>query len=132
MQQVLLDTNIVIYLLKSDLAFISLMEQWGDRLFSISIVTWIEILAGSFHHQKDIDELRENLNDFILLPIDMKIGRVAAELIQDNVKNKRKKNFQDAAIAATAIAHNMPLVTNNPKDFRQFRGLKIISPKARR
>lgn len=129
MKQVLLDTNIVIYFLRSDLRFISLMEKFGDALFFISIITWIEVLSGSFHHKKDIDELKEDLSNFIILPLDKKVGEITAQLAQNNIKNKRKKSFQDTSIAATAIAHDMPIATNNPKDFRQFKGLKIISPK---
>lgn len=132
MDKILLDTNIVIYLLNGETRFIELLHNLGDASFCISITTWVEALAGSLRHGKSIDELTADLSHLPRLNLDEKVGRVAALLIQTNIQQKRKRNFQDTAIAATAIAHDIPLVTNNPKDFRQFKGLKTISPRVRR
>ena len=42
-------------------------------------------------------------------------------------KNKRIKT-PDAIIAATALAYNFTLITNNEKDFTNIKGLKFINP----
>lgn len=132
MKQFLLDTNIVIYILNGDPYFVESLNKFKDASFFISIATWIEALAGSLRHGKSVDELTEDLSSLPRLQLDEKVGRTAALLIQNNIKRRQKRNFQDSVIAATAIANDMPLITNDEKDFRQFKGLKIISPKVRR
>ena len=132
MKQFLLDTNIVIYILNGDPYFVESLNKFKDASFFISIATWIEALAGSLRHGKSVDELTEDLSSLPRLQLDEKVGRTAALLIQNNIKRRQKRNFQDSVIAATAIAHNMPLITNDEKDFRQFKGLKIMSPRWRK
>jgi predicted nucleic acid-binding protein len=34
----------------------------------------------------------------------------------------------DAIIAATALVHNLPLVTRNEDDFKHVPGLRIVNP----
>jgi toxin FitB len=34
----------------------------------------------------------------------------------------------DAIIAATALVHNLPLVTRNETDFKHVAGLRVINP----
>lgn len=126
MNALLLDTNIVIYLLNSDSVIAHFIEEFKDASFYISIVTWIEALAGSHQHNKSIDDFTPYLDQFIRLPMDLITSKIAAGLLQNTTK---KYLFQDAVIAATALSHRMPLITNNPKDFRKFKGLKVISPK---
>jgi predicted nucleic acid-binding protein len=36
--------------------------------------------------------------------------------------------FRDALIAATAIEHDMAVVTRNVKDFARFDGLDVVNP----
>lgn len=131
MKQLLLDTNIVVYLLNGDPNYIELLKKFESTTFLISIVTWIEALAGSLHHGKGIDELMEDINSIPRLYVNEKIGRIAAYLIQNNFRKKHSKKFPDIIIAATAISHDLPLFTNNPKNFRGFKGLKILSPRKR-
>ncbi len=42
-------------------------------------------------------------------------------------KNKKIKT-PDAIIAATALAFNLTIITNNEKDFANIKGLKFINP----
>lgn len=125
MNQLLLDSNIIIYLLNGDPKINVFLEKFRHVLFVISIITWIEVLTGSHKHQKKITELASDLSNFIHIPIHTNIGFKTAQLLQ-NQKGSFKNKFQDSIIAATAIVHKIPLVTNNPKDFRKFKGLKII------
>lgn len=129
MQNFLLDTNIIIYALNGSSAVMRIFKQFSNSTFHISIVSWIETLAGSFYHEKDINNIVSELNHFQKLHITDKVGETAARIIQENTKRGRKKRFQDSVIAATAIAYNLTLITNDPRDFRGIKGLKIISPK---
>lgn len=132
MRQLLLDTNIVIYLLKRNPHVAVWLEKFRDYTFVISIISWIEALAGSFHHGTDINTLENELSNFICLPLHATAAKKTAGLLQENIKKGKKKTFQDCVIAATAMTYDIPLFTNNPNDFRNFKGLKVISPQAQK
>ena len=51
-------------------------------------------------------------------------GRVSADLRLAGRKSSSRA--LDALIAATALAHDMPLVTANARDFEGIRGLEVI------
>lgn len=58
-----------------------------------------------------------------ILPIDTTVARLAATLhVPDPAP------FADALIAATAIVHDMVVVTRNAADFERFDQLKILNP----
>jgi len=65
--------------------------------------------------------------DFDPLPFDAAcaraFGRVAASLRRSGRKTHARA--YDALIAATAIAHGLPLYTRNPKDFTGIEGLTV-------
>lgn len=128
MNNILLDTNIIIYFLNGDKATTRLLEQHSDATFCISMVSWIEALAGSFRHKKNISEVASDLYFLLRLPMTEAVGQIAASLIQENAIKEKRHRFQDSVIAATALFHTIPLITNNHKDFRGIKGLKIITP----
>lgn len=129
MKNLLLDTNIVIYALNGDPHTMTMLERLAEAKFHISVISWIETLAGSFRHGQAIDEISWQLGNFQKIPLNDIVGLTAAAIIQERLKGGKKKKFQDSIIAATAITCKMPLLTNNPRDFRGIKGLKIISPK---
>lgn len=130
MDQFLVDSNILIYLLNKNRDIISFFEQYRSTALYISMISWIEVLSGSSRHKKTIHEVERDIQDFIRLPVEDRIAKAAAQLFENAILKGRKiNNFQDGVIAATALLHHMPLITNNPKDFRKFKGLKVISPK---
>lgn len=47
----------------------------------------------------------------------------------ESKRNGLNVSISDAWIAATAISLQIPLVTNNEKDFQKINGLTIISEK---
>jgi predicted nucleic acid-binding protein len=51
-------------------------------------------------------------------------------VISNCVKIRRDKKIKppDAIIAATAIANDYTLISNNDKDFKVIKGLKYINP----
>lgn len=62
---------------------------------------------------------------FTALPLDERVGRVLGQLqaaVSDRGANPRRRTA-DLAIAATAIAHEAVLLTNNYKDFKLIEDL---------
>ena len=112
----LLDSNILIYyfngLVKDEEIDVLLKES-----FNISIITKIEFLSRS---KLNMDaELEQRAREFVsyanLFDLD---DRVAEKTIE--IRRKFKTKTPDAIIAATALVHNMSVVTNNTSDFIQL------------
>lgn len=51
-------------------------------------------------------------------------GHVAASLRRRGAKKRARS--MDALIAATAVAHQMPLYTSNPRDFEEIEDLEVF------
>jgi len=62
-----------------------------------------------------------------LIPIS---NEVVTEAI--NLRQKKKTTVGDSIIAATALLNDFELITNNIKDFRWIRELRILNPFSRK
>lgn len=93
-----------------------------DSVPKISVVTKIEVLG--FNAPEDHYKLLVNfMDDSTILEITNKIADTSIEL-RKNLKTK----LPDALITATALVHDLVLITRNTSDFENIPGLKIINP----
>ena len=113
-----LDANIVIAYLAGDQAVSELLSQLrrgGTTLF-LSPVAETEVLSFSpwtiAERQATEAFLEEN---FASIPFDRAVARIVAD-----IRRKTKIKFPDAAIAATAIFTNTPVLTRNQRDFKRI------------
>jgi len=116
MARYLLDTNVLILHLRERRDITAMLEKWIriHHLF-ISVVTRTEILAGMRpHEEKRTMELLESLDN---IPIDGAIADRAGRLIYQYARKGVVLSLADALIAATALEHDLTLVTTNPKHF---------------
>lgn len=119
----IVDTNILIFLLKKKYGMVSYLSQLNQDVFFISSMTRFEVEVGG---QKDGISQRELINildTFVQLPFDAKTVKIAVPLFV--ALGAKRHMFKDAMIAATAIAHNMTLITAD-KDFACISGLKYV------
>ena len=94
----------------------------------LSTVTLYELYIGatSEEKKKDIELLT---NDLIVLDFNESIALKSSDIYHElRIKNQLIE-FRDIFIAATALANNYTLLTNNESDFANIKGLKIINPK---
>lgn len=122
----LLDTNVVIYLLHGQ--FEKRAEKFIYSLFEkasvgISVITEIELMCWKSEAPKDIEILASFLREIPIIELDKAIKIRTAEIR----KNHRIK-LPDAIIAATSMAHELTLISNDKKDFGAISGLKYTSP----
>ncbi len=118
---ILLDSNIVIYSTKSD--YPELWALLSEHALSISEITRIEVFG---YHRISVQE-KVLLSDFLATPTRFAITEPIIEwAIQ--LRQQRKIGLGDAIIAATALLHQLPLVTHNTDDFRWIAGLELIDP----
>ncbi len=87
---------------------------------SISIVSWIEVMAGA-RNTSESETLRGFLSVFRCLPLDDEIAEQASIL-----RREKKLKLPDAIIFATAQVHHATLVTRNTRDFsEQMPGVRV-------
>jgi hypothetical protein len=100
----------------------------------ITAVTLAELSVGPLVASSDGERaarqahLQQAEADFDPLPFDAKaarsFGRVAASLRRSG--RKARARAYDAMIAATALAHQLPVYTCNPDDFAGVDGLEVV------
>jgi len=125
----LLDTSVVI-----DLVYVAAANL--PREFAISTLTLAELAAGP-HSAVDPaerarrQEVAQRAELFDPLPFDVvaarAFGRVSAEVTAAGQK-VRGSRAVDLLIAASALAHGLPLYTRNPSDFRVLGDLLEVVP----
>lgn len=101
----------------------------------ITAITLAELTVGPLVATSDQERaarqahLQQAESDFKALPFDAAaartFGRVAASLRQAGRKTVARS--YDAMIAATALAHALPVYTCNPDDFADIDGLDVIA-----
>ncbi|MEX0973120.1 MAG: type II toxin-antitoxin system VapC family toxin [Solirubrobacterales bacterium] len=116
----LLDTSVVISSDQIDRALLP------DEI-AISSLTLAELTAGPFAAEDDLARVRrqERLQRFetgvVSLPFESRCARAYGQVYVATVTAGRKprgSRIVDLMIAATALAHAMPLYTQNSKDLR--------------
>lgn len=127
----LLDTNILIYMLKGAPESVS---RKIDRLkpedrLGMSWVTWAELLLGALrsarteHVKKQLDGIQQIIP--VLLPESPLICSYHAEHAARLRAAGTPIGANDLWIAAHALALGATLVTHNMKEFRRIRGLSL-------
>ena len=101
----------------------------------ITAITLAELTVGPLVAKSDDERaarqahLQQAESDFDALPVDASaaraFGRVAASLRQSGRKTIARS--YDAMIAATALAHALPVYTCNPDDFSGIDGLEVVA-----
>jgi predicted nucleic acid-binding protein len=120
----LFDTNILIYHLKGQLNPLGtdLLAAGLARDGSYSIITKIELLG---FNQSSSEELQARHLIAALQELEL-TDIIADQTIQ--LRKAHRMKLPDALIAATAIVHQLTIVTRNTGDFSSIVGLNYINP----
>lgn len=93
-----------------------------DLTPNISVITQIEALSWVSSDKNKEAIVKAFVDDANILQLS---PDVVAQCVK--IRRSRKIKTPDAIIAATAIAHDLTLVTND-NDFNNIQGLRIINP----
>lgn len=130
MDVVLLDTNVVSFLLKEDSRARAYAPYLQNRRLAISFMTVAELFQWAAMRNwgaRRTSQLEANLRNFTVLPFDIALCRFWGEIRARCRAVGRPISPQDAWIAATALQHHLSLVTHNPADFEIIEELELIT-----
>lgn len=117
----LLDSNIIIYALQPEYAY--LQDFIAENAPFVSVISLLETLGFYRLTMLEKQGLELFFSKAIQLPLESQIVNHAVTL-----KQQRKMSLGDALIAATALEHGLTLVTRNTKDFDWIDGLTVFNP----
>ena len=101
--------------------------EFMDSVFevesNISIITKIELLSW-------VTEEKSLFQQVAIFVEDSTIYQLSEEIALKTIQLRRKYKLKtpDAIIAATAIIHKQTVLTDNERDFRALKGVKISNP----
>ena len=130
MSQIVVDTDVASYIFN----WHSLAQQYADALrgseLILSFMTIAELRMGAISagwggRRRVL--LEQFMQRFELVYADNDLCTVWARIRADARAAGKALSPQDAWVAATALALDAPLATNNRRDFEQVRRLRLVS-----
>ena len=124
-QRYLMDSNVLIdYIaLRLPRTGSDFVENIFNTYFLISVAVKIEVLGYN-----DVPDKMRTMEEFVdtatVLPLDDIVTHKTIELRRLHKKLK----LGDAIIAASALVHNLTLLSRNLADFKNIEGLSVIDP----
>jgi predicted nucleic acid-binding protein len=130
---VLIDTSVAVAAEREHGRVGAVRERLGDQTVAMSAMTASELLHGV--HRADTALRRERRLRFVeaildsvsVLPFDLETARVHSRIWADLSARGQVIGAHDLIIAATALAHDLPIATLNPEHFERVEGLEVRS-----
>jgi predicted nucleic acid-binding protein len=130
MSFVMVDTNVVSFLLKNDTRAALYEPHLLNKTPVISFMTLAELDRWALERnwgKNRIQQMEEHLRNFVVYPFERALCRKWAEVSAEAKTKGLSIECADAWIAATALLHNIPLITHNRRHFENIDGLSLIS-----
>jgi len=127
---VLLDTDVYSYLTKGDTHASLYRPHVEGRTICVSFITVGEILYGAKKKKwsnAKIEDAKQKLKSVVIIPYDYELCVQYGELKATLEAQGITVALHDLWIAACALRHSIPLISNNRRHFEQIPGLELIS-----
>lgn len=125
MDKVFIDSCIVIDFIKGN----SIVENDLVKISKpcINFIVALELIQGA-RNKHELTMIKKKLKMFWMLPMHNEIANLTFQLI-DLFSLSHSLQIPDGIIASTVLIYDMPLYTNNLKDFRYIPNLKLYDKK---
>lgn len=127
-----LDTNVVVDMLRGDVETINKLDQiFGmGAHFCTNPVILYELFKGAFLSEKKQENLL-TIEEFSQSTESLEWKEGVSKLLGESYAELKKKGKPtqeiDLMIGCIALAHDATLITRNPKDFVNIKGLKVLA-----
>ena len=126
---IVVDTDVVSYFFKKDSRAALYEPHMVQVPKFISFMTFAELRRWEF--QSNWGRLKTTkfellLADFGVIYADEKLCNIWASITNESKKKGKQISMADAWVASVALMFDIPLVTNNHKDFEHIDGLLIL------
>lgn len=128
MLKYLLDTNIVIYVLKRRPVEVLAVFNTNASRMAISSITLSELMYGAEKSQninRNLEAIEEFVSHLDVLPYDSKASQHYGQIKATLERKGEIIGENDIHIAAHAISQGLILVSNNLKEFNRVRNLAL-------
>jgi tRNA(fMet)-specific endonuclease VapC len=129
-ERIVVDTDVISFVFKGHSLAAAYASDLDGKQLVVSFMTVAELKRWAIKKrwgENRTARLNQQLRQVIVYPVDLALCQRWAEVIVEAENKGRPISPQDAWIAATALQENLPLITNNAKDFKDISGLTIIS-----
>lgn len=129
MRKVLLDTNIISYFFRGQSEVIAKLEEYGQfyDCLTFSILTYYEIKAGLTY--RDSRRLMDQFEELARESEILLLTTATMDIASDIYANLRRRGLlitpMDLLIAASAIEHDLRLITANIRHFQNVENLNF-------
>ena len=123
-QLILIDTNILLSYLRGHQATYHRLRQLSPEQKCISIITYGEVLVGTKKGKKRAT--LSFLRSFRIIELNTQISFLLRGIFNESYY--REGLMADSLIAATAIVYDLPVWTNNKKDFKSVKEIRFYNP----
>ncbi len=128
MATVLPDTDVVSYLLKGDTRAAGYAQLIQGQRIALSFMSVAELFQWASMRKwgtRRISHLEQTIASYVVVPADLEMCRIWGRVRSERQSTGQPISPQDAWIAATALLHNLPLLTHNANDFANISGLDV-------
>lgn len=126
-KRLLIDTNIFIQHLRAKNKTATYLYQIVHK-FEIytSSITEFELYCGaiSYEHKQDIDNVLKGIK---ILAFEEGCGELAASERNRLIRLNKQFEIRDLLIVGIILKNNLPFFTLNPKHFKNFQGISLIT-----
>ncbi len=129
----LLDTDTCVFLLRRVTAVTERLLTLSPTAVRVSVVTVGELHVGaekSAHPAANLSQITAFLAPIAIVPVEAEDARVYGRVRASLERAGTKIGPLDTWIAAQAVARDLVVVSNNVKEFRRVRGLRVESWKS--
>ncbi|MBL7649460.1 MAG: type II toxin-antitoxin system VapC family toxin [Candidatus Hydrogenedentes bacterium] len=128
--EILLDTNIVSYLMRGGDLADRYRPHLKGKLLAVSFVTIGELYFGA--EKRGWGELKWRslnamLSGLVAVPYDIEVARCYGRIVAHRHRIGRPITSNDTWIAACAVGYSIPLATHNATDFDEIPGLAVVT-----
>jgi len=127
---VLIDTDVFSFFLRRDSRRLAYRDDMRERMLCLSFASVAELRFGAILSgwgDSRRAALEGALRGYVMLGVDAAITQRWAEIKAARQRIGKPVASEDCWIAATALRHDIPLVTHNARDYQGIDGLKLVT-----